>query len=229
MKTIGQLISSQNTNNAAEKSRTLCYASSPKMTEEQRKEVLRRYNPDRQMEICSHLNKCIFGNYPTLADLRYHFGENMPSTWLLPQLFNLSEFCGCKDKITTRQIEETATMITQNYYYLKVSELMLFFYRFKAGRYGRFYGAVDPMLILTSLQRFVKEDRNAAIDHRETEARTKQREADSQRAISREQYLALKERALNGDNEALQALTPPNGEPQETLKQLQGKPLTIYH
>lgn len=44
---------------------------------------------------------------------------------------------------------------------------MLFFHRFKAGRYGRFYGSVDPLVITTALREFLR-DRNLVYDqHRQ--------------------------------------------------------------
>lgn len=55
------------------------------------------------------------------------------------------------------QIEEVARVIISEFYYMKLSEIMLFFAYFKAGRYGNFYGCVDPLVITTALQRFKTE------------------------------------------------------------------------
>lgn len=40
---------------------------------------------------------------------------------------------------------------------MKVTELLIFFYRFKTGRYGHFYGSVDPMVVMEALGIFLKE------------------------------------------------------------------------
>ena len=49
-------------------------------------------------------------------------------------------------------------------------EMLLFFFRFKTGRYGRFYGTVDPMIIMCALREFI-EDRNNMIDAFEQQER----------------------------------------------------------
>lgn len=108
------------------------------------------------------MNVCLFGNYPTLSEVRRRFGEKMPQVWLMAQLYNLSEYCGVKEKLEGQPIEDLAYILATEYHYLKISELMLFFHRFKAGHYGIFYGNVDPLVITTSMLTFVKE-RNAEI------------------------------------------------------------------
>lgn len=148
---------------------------------------LTTYTPDLQMKICEDRDLCFFGQFPTLATINRQFGKGIAAVWLIPQIANLSEFCGCKNKITDRQIEECATIIAQQYYYLKVSELMLFFYDFKAGKYGKFYGNVDPMAITCALRDFVK-DRAYAIDRHENEMRKRR---DAGKGISYEEYCKL--------------------------------------
>lgn len=149
------------------------------------------YNPDLQQRICIDRKLCFFGNFPTLADLNQLFGSNMASAWLIPQLLNLSEFCGCKDKLQGYSLKECAIIIAQNFYYLKISELMLFFYRFKLGRYGKFYGVVDPLTITSSLQEFLRE-RNIALFEKESELNFQQLEEDKKNAITYEEYLERK-------------------------------------
>lgn len=139
------------------------------------------------MRICADAQDCLFGDYPTLAALRNDYGDNAAKMWLIPQLYNLSEYCGVKDKLEGAPLEETAFVIATEYYYLKISELMLFFHRFKAGRYGRFYGKVDPLIITTSLRDFVKE-RNTEIDRYEQLQRQAKYDAEKRLAITREEY-----------------------------------------
>ena len=108
--------------------------------------------------------------------------------WLVAQLYNLSEYCGCKGKLEGKPLEECAHIISMEFHYLKVSELMLFFYRFKTGRYGRFYGSVDPLIITESLRMFCDE-RSSAYTRHEQEQR-KQREAEQRKlAIPYDEYL----------------------------------------
>jgi hypothetical protein len=52
------------------------------------------------------------------------------------------------------QLLELSSIIKTEYYFLKASELLLFFYKLKAGEYGTFYGSVDPMVIMLALNQF---------------------------------------------------------------------------
>ena len=149
------------------------------------------YNPDAQREICGSPSLCFFGDFPTIATISKNYGIKTSVAWLIPQLLDLSEFCGCKEKLQGRPLESTAWLIAQNYYYLKVSELMLFFSRFKQGKYGRFYGSVDPLIIMSALIDFVRE-RNDAIFDRDCELNQIHDEKGKKDAISHEEYLRLK-------------------------------------
>lgn len=148
---------------------------------------LTKFNPDLQREICLRQEECHFGDYPTLGEVRKAYGDNAAISWLVPQLYNLSEYCGCRDKLQGKPLEECAAVIASEFYYLKISEVMLFLYRFKSGRYGRFYGSVDPLVITTSLRDFLRE-RIYAIEQREQEERNRKREEDAKNAITYEQY-----------------------------------------
>ena len=129
------------------------------------------------MELCQHEEACFFGDFPTLSTIRKGYGSNAAVTWLIPQLFDLSEYCGCKGKISEEQMQQCATVIATTYHYLTVSELMLFFFRFKAARYGRFYGSVDPLVITSALREFVKERNMEYHRHEQEERERKERES----------------------------------------------------
>lgn len=133
-----------------------------------------RFNPDAQQGITAqNTEHCFFADYPTLAKIRTAYGDKMPQIWLAPQLLDLSEFCGVKEKLSQRQLEDLASVIAGEFFYLKVSELLLFFRWFKAGRYGRFYGNVDPLVITTALRDFCTE-RAEVIDRHEREMASQQ-------------------------------------------------------
>lgn len=158
-----------------------------------RTKLLTLFNPDLQMKICKDSQLCFFGDAPLLSELNMAYGEMTATMWLVPQLHNLSEYCGCKERLQGAQLEECARLIAMEFPFLKVSELMLFFHRFKAGLYGRFYGSVDPLVITTALRSFLRE-RDYAIDRREQAERERQREEERKRAITWEEYCSIKER-----------------------------------
>ncbi len=111
--------------------------------------------------------------------------------WLIPQLANISEYAGTKDKLTKAQIKECAFVIRTTYGYLKVSEFMLFCHRFKAGFYGDFFGAVSPLTITTALRQFMN-DRAVAIDHHEQEKREVKLQEEKKSAVSYEEYCRMR-------------------------------------
>ncbi len=115
------------------------------------------FNPDRQVEFTKDIRRVFQGQAPSLVLVKSTYNQETVESWLELQLYNLSEFAGCKEKIDISQIEETARMIIEGYGYLNVVEMMLFFQKFKNCEYGKFYGAVDPMLILGALRDFVSE------------------------------------------------------------------------
>lgn len=156
---------------------------------------MQRFNPQAQREMVKDVRSSITGAYPTLAQLGSGYGNNAAIAWLVPQLFDLSEYCGCREKMNARMLEECAHIISTEFYYLKVSEVMLFFQRFKASHYGRFYGSVEPMVITESLRQFVRE-RNVAIARYEQEEEEARREEARKNAISREKWEQMKKQAV---------------------------------
>lgn len=162
-------------------------------------EFAKAYNPDYLITRCKGMTiqdintLCLFANTPTLSELVAMYGKNAPVIWLTAQLFNLSEFCGAKEKMDVQTAERTASLIYAHYYYLKASELLLFFYKFTTGKYGRFYGTTDPLIILNALSTFVTQERNPAIEHHETQERLKENEQERKFAITYDEYLKLKQ------------------------------------
>lgn len=156
---------------------------------------MRKYNPDYIITHCKGLTiedistLCIFSESPTLSELKAFYGDNTPIAWLIPQLFTLSEFCGARDKMTEDVAERTAFIIYTHFYYLKVSELLLFFFKFSTGKYGHFYGMVDPQVIINAISAFVSNERNPMIERKENEERLKRRQQECKHAISYSEYL----------------------------------------
>lgn len=154
--------------------------------------LLVEYAPNKQYKLCKNKELCFFGQHPTLATLNRDYDPIAAQAWLIPQLTDIAEFSNCKNILSAEQIRSCADMIAAEYYYMKVSELMLFFYKFKNGEYGQFYGSVSPMVIMVSLRQFVI-DRNHAIFQHESAIRELKREEDEKNAITYEEYLKMKQ------------------------------------
>lgn len=150
-------------------------------------QFLSKLSPSAQKFAGRHPERAHFGNAPTLTIMNKTYGEGFAASWLLPQILDLVAFSNSKGTLNEAQMEFLAESIANEYYFLKASELLLFFYRFKCGTYGKFYGNVDPMAIMQGLEKFMKERRDAHRHHEEEELR-KERDELSKKAISVEEY-----------------------------------------
>ncbi len=164
------------------------------------KNFLENNNPSMQLVLCVDEKECFDGDYPTLSLLQTTYGNNSASMWLIAQLYDLSEFCGVKEKLEGKSLEECAAIIANNFWYLKISELMLFFYRFKSARYGKFYGAIDPLAIQLALKEF-RNERGYYYETKERAERERKEEESARRAISYEEYLRRKAAARKSEDE----------------------------
>ena len=155
-------------------------------------QFLQRVNPQTQASFALKPHRAVMGDYPTLTDICLAYGKTFAEQWLYPQITDLSVFTGAKN-LDKEQVRSLASVIAAEYRYLKVTELLLFFHRFKAGHYGRFYGSVDPMVITCALKDFIKE-RNTIIDQCERDANNQRYELESKKPkMSYEEYLKLKQ------------------------------------
>lgn len=117
---------------------------------------MERYNPDVQAYCADHLIRCFTSDSPTLREIQQVYSNVIMQTWLDIQLCNLIRFCGVKGKEEVDAIvDDLIQVICIHYGHLKVTEIMLFLQQFKAGKYGRFYGRVDPLVITGSFNDFM--------------------------------------------------------------------------
>lgn len=141
---------------------------------------LKLFNPDMQYNYCVDLKRAYTGKAPTLSVLSDAFGPNITEAWLAIQIRDLSEFSGCKDKLDIEQIDKLAKVIRTSFKHLKVTELMHFFLKFKSGEYGKFYGAVDGLVVTEALQSFCRE-RNEMLHTIYEEERKRKKEIEDER------------------------------------------------
>lgn len=133
-----------------------------------RKMFLSKMNPDVQLVAARDPKRAFFGESPSLVILNKTYGDGFAASWLMPQIYDMVVYCNSKSTLSDQQAEFLAEAIANEYYFLKTSELLLFFYRFKLGRYGQFYGVVDPMRVTMALDEFLKE-RNIELARHESE------------------------------------------------------------
>ena len=149
-----------------------------------------KVTPDTQQAFSRLIERAVTGDYPTLTEIGLAYGDWFPAKWLSVQIADAMLFVGAKN-LDKWQQSKLAQLIATEYHYFKVTELLVFFYRFKTGRYGHFYGVCDPHIVMCSLREFLQErnDVIAGVEQRERE----QREAEERKhAISYEEYKRLK-------------------------------------
>lgn len=162
-------------------------------TKEESRVLLEAYSPSEQTVVASDPISCVMCDAPTLAKVKNEYGEQVVYDWLAIELDDYQNFVGVKEdnKATYDVIKELSRMIHNRYYYLKLTEMMLFFQRLKYGDYGEMFGCVDAVRILKAIKAFV-DDRNILIDKGLVMQREKQYEQYKEKAISRDEYERLK-------------------------------------
>lgn len=158
------------------------------------------YNPDLQalllrkdMSIASlKFNESI----PQLKTLVDAYGIETPVEWLKIELGMINDFAETKVKMTSEQFHELATVLVSGYGYLNAAEVILFIARFKAGMYGSFYGAIDPLKITSALQEFLmqrKKSIDGYIRDKEMADYFARRDEWAKEAVSYEEYQKIKD------------------------------------
>lgn len=154
------------------------------------------YNPDLQFKIvrcnATHADLALNLEIPSLGLLASTYGDETPLEWLKIQFGTLNDFAEVSTKIAKTQLEELAAIFLSEYYYINAAEICFFIARFKSGKYGRFYGAIDPMKITSAMLEYISE-RRKGIDRHEREQyrlqRQKEVEERDNNSISYVEYL----------------------------------------
>ena len=151
------------------------------------------YSPLLCQEYASkYLDRCFSGTAPTLTRLRLS-SPGTEKTWMEAQISYLNTFCGTEKKMDNLQIDAISNAFVNSYGYIKLTELMIFFANIASGKFGKFYGAVDPMQIMTNFFEFMKY-RSVMLDKIESERRNEERNKmlNNPKCITRAEYEAQK-------------------------------------
>lgn len=93
-------------------------------------------------------------------------------------------------------MNELARQIVSQYGYINQFELCLFFARLKSGRYCEFYGAIDPLKIMSALNKFLEERKDdiSRMEAKKSMERIKMQKNNT-KAISYEEWIKLQPEA----------------------------------
>ena len=121
------------------------------------------FNPSVQLKCAMNIERALTGDVPTIRQLLYTYQIEHLQVWVMAQIEDLNEYAGVKNKMATAQMKELASMIIVKSEYLKVTEILLFFNKLKAGDFGGFFGTVDPQKVGEYLNAF-KDWRSQVLD-----------------------------------------------------------------
>lgn len=148
----------------------------------EREQFLTAYNPDRLAIFAGDVERCHFGQAPTLELANSAYGSETAGMWWTLQLAALNRISGAQDKMSEEQLGWTATALAVETTDLKVTECMLFLWRLRTQKYGRFYRQIDPDTILRALQVFRQERQEARQRRIQQEEDERRRLEDARRA-----------------------------------------------
>ena len=178
--------------NISKKWNDLAEVSSNTLTQKQNLTLATRILKDFAPNLCAKyateaLERCFSAKTYTLTQLRLNCA-GLQNSWLSAQITYLNSISGAT-QMTEMQMMMLVSNISQTYGYLKITELMVFFFQLAGGKYGKFYGAVDPMQIMVDLNEFMKY-RSVMLDKIESERRSAERNKmlSNPKCITREQY-----------------------------------------
>lgn len=144
--------------------------------------IMSRYSPDNIRTMVQTHGKAgmINADTPSLTIMKYAFGDKAVNTFLGVHLFETAKFYGMTDKADMSAMYQIADLIILDYYYLKISELVLFFQMLKAGHFrdsndndrGKMYGSFNGEVIMDCLYKF-KQERDKYLDEKKSEENKK--------------------------------------------------------
>lgn len=121
-------------------------------------DMARVFAPQYQPDFARDPDRCMMDEaVPTIAVAINAYGRGGVVGWVMAQMEDLNRTAGVKDKAESDELRAAAEAVITTYPGLKLTEVMLFFCRFKGGQYGRFYGRADTLVITNALQQFMGE------------------------------------------------------------------------
>lgn len=105
----------------------------------------------------NEIEQAISSETPSLANINKQFGEDFLLAYIEGWIVNLREFLNVGKSMTDAQTQETALLIMEQYYNIKVAEINLIFKKAKLGHFGQVYDRLDGQVILSWFDKHYKE------------------------------------------------------------------------
>jgi len=101
---------------------------------------------------------------PTLASIRREYSEDFQVAYVSVWIVNLNDFVNALRKMSPEQIEETATIIVQEYPYLNLADINLVFRKIKKGEFGQLFAEIDGMKVLSWFEQYAQQRARTAAE-----------------------------------------------------------------
>ena len=121
----------------------------------------------KMISVCKDRDDCLFGVHPTLLEMNESCkGSGLAAISKCLDLMNVAT--NYKVKLDVIQVAMATEMIYSKFFYLKETEIMLFFHDyFMYLGSDEFYGSIEPKTIIDMLTKWVREKRGMAISRHE--------------------------------------------------------------
>lgn len=154
-------------------------------------DTLEAYGVELQMTIASAATSVadltFVPNTPTLRVFAEAYGPVLAAKWVQLHLLEVNKFSGVSAKLNDYQLDALAVQIVTDYAGLNLLEFILFCSRLRSGKYEKFFGSVDPMRIMSSLEDFMEDRRhdiNKVVELQEKEQKEREWEEQKKNSIS---------------------------------------------
>jgi hypothetical protein len=130
------------------------------------------YTPGKCLQLFSKVNTpalCIDSGIPTLATIRKQYSQDFIIAYLAMWILNLNEFINVPRKMSPEQMEETATILYQEYHFFNLADINLIFRRIKKGEFGQLFADIDGLKILSWFEKYAQERMRTAADQQITD------------------------------------------------------------
>ena len=180
-----------------------------------RSEVERVFSPSHWGYVLQNPEKAYMADCPSLMQYDALYGNGSSELWIDMQVSCIFGASNSKEKGVADGIRLFCQSFAAEAKVYKLSELMLFFARYKAGKYDNSFASFDARRIGNAFFKEFKTERECELD-----AMNRKRVQDE---IERRRFIPpaghtswswvqeLRKRAASGDEEAIRQLTPPQG------------------
>lgn len=211
MRTIGELIKQKQTNTPCNNS--LPTKKKQKILAQLEKDLSKlnlKFGPAHLGYVLSNVEKAYLAEVPSLGEVMREYGENNGVLWIHMHVLALYGSSSNKDKGIADGIPFFSSVFASKVKQYKLTELMLFFARYKAGMYDNSYSTFDARRIGTAFFQEFLPERNCELDR--IIRAEEQRKIEERRFTPPEGYTSftwneeIKRRAKEGDPEAKKIL-----------------------